>query len=192
MCRALLCRCLPMIDIALMKPNFVSHLQLLLLLHINQYESYGYDILKTLKAEFNGLWEPKSGTLYPALRSLVKRGLILAHKDSKQEYYRLTDKGKRLLDELGARFELEQKIGDRYFRTIVKWMPATLRVRILGVLRDLSEDNVDVFPPLHQFFDKTLDREMRYEILECMKVALTARLGIVQRLYEEMMEEEVP
>ena len=181
-----------MIGIALMKPNFVSHLQLLLLLHINQYESYGYDILKTLKAEFNGLWEPKSGTLYPALRSLVKRGLILAHKDSKQEYYRLTDKGKRLLDELGARFELEQKIGDRYFRTIVKWMPATLRVRILGVLRDLSEDNVDVFPPLHQFFDKTSDREMRYEILECMKVALTARLGIVQRLYEEMMEEEVP
>jgi DNA-binding PadR family transcriptional regulator len=180
-----------MIGIGLMRPNLVSHLQLLLLLHINQNESYGYDILKTLRAEFTGIWEPKSGTLYPALRNLEKRGLILAHKDRDPEYYRLTEKKKSLLEELGVRFELDQKIGARYFRTIIKWMPATLRDRILGVLCDLSIDNVDVFPPLHQFFDKTLDRELRYEILECMKVALTTRLGTVQRLYEEMMEEEV-
>ena len=181
-----------MIGIGLMRPNLVSHLQLLLLLHINQYESYGYDILKTLKAEFNGLWEPKSGALYPALRSLEKRGLISSHKDSDPEHFRLTDQGKSLLEELGARFELEQKIGARYFRTIVKWMPETLRERILEVIHDLSDDNVDVFPTLHQFFDKTLDRELRFEILEYMKVALTVRLGTVERLYEEMMKEGVP
>jgi DNA-binding PadR family transcriptional regulator len=181
-----------MIGVGIASGRSVSPFQLLLLLHLNQNASYGYDILKNLKEEFQGLWEPKSGTLYPALRSLANRGLISAYKEKDMEFYRLTAEGEGLLQELGERFEHEQKIGARYFRTIIKWMPATLRGKVLGIIDNLSRENIDVFSHLLQFLDRSMDHQRKLEILDRMRDLLATRLGMVERLYEELMEESGP
>ena len=37
---------------------------------------YGYEILKALREEFDGLWRPETGALYPALKRLGEHGLV--------------------------------------------------------------------------------------------------------------------
>lgn len=181
-----------MIGVGIASGRSVSPFQLLLLLHLHQNASYGYDILRNLKEEFQGLWEPKSGTLYPALRSLAKKGLISAYRERDVEFYRLTAEGEGLLQELGERFEHEQKVGARYFRTIIKWMPATLRGKVLGIIDNLSRENIDVYSHLLQFLDRTMDRQRKLEVLDRMRDLLATRLRMVERLYEELKEESGP
>ena len=54
----------------------VSPLQFLLLLQLNKGPKYGYEMLKFLRDEFQGVWDVKTGSVYPALRSLESRGFV--------------------------------------------------------------------------------------------------------------------
>ena len=88
----------------------VSPLQFLIILQLKKESKYGYQILKTLKEEFEGIWELKTGTFYPAIRSLETRGFVKTELKEEKEFYSLTEKGDTLLMKLGERFEHEYKI----------------------------------------------------------------------------------
>jgi DNA-binding PadR family transcriptional regulator len=52
---------------------------------------YGYEILKALRDEFEGLWRPETGALYPALKRLMEHGLVQVDTRDDKEYYQLTE-----------------------------------------------------------------------------------------------------
>jgi len=65
---------------------------------------YGYQMIKEIEKESEGIFSFKEGTLYPILHSLESKGLIesywLGKEGSRQrKYYRLTFKGKSELKE---------------------------------------------------------------------------------------------
>ena len=54
----------------------VSPLQALLLVQLEEGPKYGYEMFKAIKDEFEGIWEPKTGSIYPVLKSLERRGFV--------------------------------------------------------------------------------------------------------------------
>ncbi|MBU7013773.1 MAG: helix-turn-helix transcriptional regulator [Theionarchaea archaeon] len=76
----------------------------LILMMLAPREMYGYEIMKSLGELTTGIYEPKSGTLYPALKRLEKKGFISSEiKDvegNRIKYYRITEKGKGRLERL--------------------------------------------------------------------------------------------
>lgn len=168
----------------------VSPLQFLVLLQLNEGPKYGYEMLKALRDEFQGVWEPKTGTFYPALRSLEARGFLETELREDTDFYNLTKRGEALLGRMGERIDIEYKFVDRYFRAVVKWMPGTLRDRFLGIIRSLSDEDVDVYSTFLQFLDETVDRKRKLDALEGMSKLLKTRLDVVERLRKEIEEDE--
>jgi PadR family transcriptional regulator PadR len=74
----------------------------LILMMLTPKEMYGYELMKSLGEFTSGIYEPKSGTLYPALKRLEERGFIASEmrdvEGNRLKYYRITEKGKRRLE----------------------------------------------------------------------------------------------
>lgn len=168
----------------------VSPLQFLVLLQLNEGPKYGYEMLKALRDEFSGVWELKTGTFYPALRSLEARGFVKTELREETDFYHLTERGEALLGRMGERIDSEYKFVDRYFRAVVKWMPRTLRDRVLGIIRSLSDQDVDVYSTFLQFLDETVDTKRKLDTIEGMSKFLKTRLDVVERLRKEIEEDE--
>jgi PadR family transcriptional regulator PadR len=63
-------------------------------------EKYGYELVKLLDRQSEGVLAMGQSTLYPLLYNLEAKGLIASRSESAangraRKYYRLTDKGKR-------------------------------------------------------------------------------------------------
>jgi DNA-binding PadR family transcriptional regulator len=79
----------------------LSRVEVLVLAQLRRGPAHGYAILSGLQEQLGG-WEIKSGTLYPALKRLVQRGLIKGKKVRQEDRpdaieYQLTAKGQKVL-----------------------------------------------------------------------------------------------
>ena len=79
----------------------LSRVEVLVLAQLRRGPAHGYAILSGLQEQLGG-WQIKSGTLYPALRRLVNRGLIKGKKVQQEDRpdaieYQLTPKGQKVL-----------------------------------------------------------------------------------------------
>lgn len=79
----------------------LSRVEILVLAQLRRKPAHGYAILSGLEEQLGG-WKIKSGTLYPALRRLVHRGLIKGKKVLQEDRpdaieYQLTAKGQKIL-----------------------------------------------------------------------------------------------
>ena len=77
-------------------------LEVLILRTLEGGPNHGYGIARWLKERSSDAFQVEEGALYPALRRMEKRGLILADWDTTEtgreaKYYRLTPEGEREL-----------------------------------------------------------------------------------------------
>lgn len=76
----------------------------LILMMLAKKEMYGYELMKSLAEFTSGVYEPKSGTLYPALKRLENRGFISSEMKEADgntlKYYTITEKGKTRLERM--------------------------------------------------------------------------------------------
>jgi DNA-binding PadR family transcriptional regulator len=73
-----------------------------ILLALSLRERHGYEIMKQVKEDSNGKISMGPGSLYTSLGLLNERGMVaeVVHPDDlRRRYYRLSDKGKRVLKE---------------------------------------------------------------------------------------------
>ena len=76
----------------------LSPIEMLILFLLKKRPMYGYEIIKELRERLGDLWEPKTGTIYPALRRLEMRGFIETEIRDDREVYKLTELGEDVLD----------------------------------------------------------------------------------------------
>lgn len=166
----------------------MSPLQFLMLLLLKEGSKYGYEMLKTLREQFEGVWEPKTGTIYPALRSLETRGFVKTEVRDDKEFYSLTEKGDTLLKRMGERLEVDLKFADRYYDFVTRRMPRTMKDRVVEMLRMLGDE--DVWPPIFikRFLDETMDRATKLEVLGSIRKLLESRLKEVDGMIEELRD----
>src|SRR5687768_13562825 len=88
--------------------NLKGSLNALILNSLRAGPSHGYRIAQEIKTKSKGLLEFKEGTLYPALHLLEEKGHIESftgiENGRERCYYRLTQKGKKLLKEEKAQW----------------------------------------------------------------------------------------
>jgi PadR family transcriptional regulator PadR len=88
-------------------------------------ESYGYEIIKKIKEASNGKILFSDGTLYPVLRKLEDKELIIsewriAENQKRRRYYNITDGGALYLKEEKHNWEIMNQL----FNTL--WTPLSL------------------------------------------------------------------
>lgn len=76
---------------------------LLVLSAINSGDMYGYEIVKQIRLASDDVFHLNEGTLYPILHAMEKERQVESYWQEvdgrKRKYYRITKKGKKLLQE---------------------------------------------------------------------------------------------
>ena len=76
---------------------------ILILTLLSRKEMYGYEMVKEIEGRSSGLFTLKEGTLYPILHTLEVDLMVESYWSDeggrKRKYYRITDKGRRQLEE---------------------------------------------------------------------------------------------
>lgn len=76
------------------KPTFkLTRLEFLVLMALKRKPLHGYAIMKKLEQKLPGVWQPKSGSLYPLLRRMEGKGLLESKVIRGKKKYRLTHDG---------------------------------------------------------------------------------------------------
>jgi len=96
----------------------------LLLSILAEGESYGYRIIKEIKERSRGNLEFAEGTLYPVLKKLEEKKLIISKwkisdNERQRKYYRLTPAGKKQLQSEKANWQFINKLFEQL------WKPQT-------------------------------------------------------------------
>ena len=77
-------------------------------------DMYGYQMIEELSRRSNDTFQMKEGTLYPILHALEKDKYLSSYQQEAptgrmRKYYKLTKKGKKLLEEKRAEWEAFRK-----------------------------------------------------------------------------------
>lgn len=76
-----------------------GHTEAIILAHLIEHDSYGYQINKDIMEKTNNLYELKEATLYSAFRRLEQAQLIVSYWGNEEigarrRYYAITEKGR--------------------------------------------------------------------------------------------------
>jgi len=163
----------------------VSPLQVLLMIQLDGSPKYGYEMLKTLKDEFDGVWEPKTGTVYPALKSLAKKGFVETEERDGTEYYYITEKGRKLFPELEKHFADSLGFTVNYLAVLFKWMSKEMKQGALRIMSIIVDKDEDMTHKMLYLFHSNLDADVKKSFLNKVREMTEHRLELVDKLLEE-------
>ena len=174
------------------KGNRISPPQFLMLVILRKGPMYGYEVLKVLREEFQGFWDPQTGAIYPALKRLEEQKLILSEMRDGKEYYLLTAEGTEWMTQSLKSISQEAQFMGRYFSFLGKAATEAVDQSIA------TQEQIDVVMqlPLHlaSLLRDDLTPKERLEMLKQAKKMMGLHLRGIERAIEkyELMEEKDP
>jgi len=84
-------------------------LQLMLLAHLEEKASHGYELIKAVEARSNGFYTPSPGMIYPALTYLEEIGYVTVEANGNKKRYALAAEGREHLSAHRERLVLMQR-----------------------------------------------------------------------------------
>ncbi|AND84927.1 PadR family transcriptional regulator [Clostridium tyrobutyricum] len=95
-----------------------GHTDTIILAHLIEKDSYGYEINKFIKEKTNNKYELKESTLYSAFRRLEKASLITSYwgdqnTGARRRYYSITELGKEALIQNKQDWDESKKLIDK-------------------------------------------------------------------------------
>ena len=163
----------------------ISPLQILLLLQLDEGSKYGYEMLVTLKDEFEGIWEPKTGTVYPALKSLEKKGFIETETRDETEYYKITDQGKQLFNIMLYHIEGSIDFSIKYISVVFKWLTYERKQGAIELIDKLTSKEQAMTNQLLGAFADDIDTDIKERILTQIKKNTESRLELINTILEK-------
>ncbi len=161
------------------KGNRISPPQFLMLVILRKGPMYGYEVLKVLREEFQGFWEPQTGAIYPALKRLEEQKLILSDMREGKEYYSLTNEGSDWMLENLKSISQEAQFMGRYFSFLGKAASETVDHSVA------TQEQIDVVMqlPLHlaSLLRDDLSVKERLELLRQAKKMMNLHLRGIER-----------
>jgi DNA-binding PadR family transcriptional regulator len=156
-------------------------MQLLIFIQLLEGPKYGYEILTNLRDTFEGVWVPKTGTLYPALKSLVKKDFISEKTVKDTTYYRLTKKGLDYVRDT-REFVKEYVLFNYQFMTVAaKKLPAEFMMDLLVSLQELGIEDIVPQRTIIEAIRSIPDLEVQRELLELRKRVLLDKVGVIRK-----------
>jgi DNA-binding PadR family transcriptional regulator len=82
------------------KPDYkLTRLEFLVLLALKKKPLHGYGIMRRLTKKTPGVWKARSGSLYPLLGRMKKKGLVKSKARGDKKVYSLTRNGRKALNQ---------------------------------------------------------------------------------------------
>jgi len=161
--------------------------QFLILLQLKKQPKYGYEILKALREQFGDVWEPKTGTIYPALRRLEARGFVRTEVKDEKDFYSLTERGERLLRDAGEYLESDLEFADKYYSFVSRRIPPLLRAKLIERTKE-GLSRLDEWPPifLPLILNEIADEKGKLEILKKLREFARTRLILIDERIREL------
>lgn len=102
-----------------------GHTETIIMAHLCNHDSYGYEINKAIQEVSNGEYELKEATLYGAFRRLEENGCIVSYwgdetTGARRRYYRSTNKGKTFFETCCKEWKAAKDLIDKLIDTGVK------------------------------------------------------------------------
>jgi DNA-binding PadR family transcriptional regulator len=67
---------------------------------------HGYEIMKAMEERFHGFYKPSAGAVYPALRTLLRKGYVTVTGEERRKTYHITKQGETYLREVRAELKV--------------------------------------------------------------------------------------
>jgi len=160
-------------------------MQMLIMIQLMEGPKYGYEILKNLQEDFQETWNPQTGTIYPALKSMMKKGLIKTQEINGQIFYHLSEKGNTIIQELEDYIVEIIFFSKEFIESILKRIPSKAASQMLDKL--ITTGITDLIP------EKTLVHELnryvgpgqRITVLNIRKKGLLEKLELIEKSLSE-------
>jgi DNA-binding PadR family transcriptional regulator len=162
----------------------VSPLQILLLIQLETGPKYGYEMLVSLKEDFEGSWEPRTGTVYPALKSLERKGLVETIEKDGTSFYIITPEGREAYDNMQELIMTMLGFSVRYLSVLFKWMSAEKKQNALNLMKGIAEKDKMLATSVLTDFTQNMDKELREPFLKSFKDITVQRLGVIEKLLQ--------
>ena len=169
------------------KGNRISPPQFLMLVILRKGPMYGYEVLKVLREQFHGFWEPQTGAIYPALKRLEEQKLIMSEVRDGKEYYSLTAEGKEWMLENLKSISQEAQFMGRYFSFLGTAASESIQDQSVE-----TQEQIDVVMqlPLHlvSLLRDDLTPKERLEMLRQAKKMMNLHLRGIERAIEKYQQ----
>ena len=86
----------------------------ILLQHLKDKPSYGYEIIRALQERFHNFYAPSPGSVYPTLQMLEEMGYVTSGEQDGKKVYTITGEGLGFLDE-------QKEFAERIRNQIESW-----------------------------------------------------------------------
>lgn len=98
-----------------------GHTETIILAHLLEQDSYGYQINKDIQEKTNNLYELKEATLYSAFRRLEQEGYISSYwgdegSGARRRYYSITGQGRDAYERQKKEWEQTKMIIDKLLK----------------------------------------------------------------------------
>lgn len=100
-------------------------IDIVILVLTSSKDVYGYEITKRIKEYTNASYEIGEGTLYPALKRLEEKALLVSYwgdtdKGGRRKYYKITDEGIKVLGDKLKNWQLINHLINECLKGAVK------------------------------------------------------------------------
>ena len=133
----------------------------------------------------DGTWEPKTGTVYPALKSLEKKGYIKTQTRDETEYYLITDEGKKVFELMLYHIEDSIDFSVKYISVVFKWLSSERKQGALELMNKLTTKEQLMSQSLLGEFTENINTDIREPILRQIKKISQNRLDMINQLLEK-------
>lgn len=174
------------IKLFLPTPAKLTPIQLLILIQLLETSKYGYEILRDLREGFIGAWEPKTGTMYPALQSLVKKGYMLKSSQEEKIHYGLSEKGREILEEMSDYVADYLLFNSRFIESTVDNMPPSFTQEVFTKIHLAGIDEILPEASILEAIRNLPDKDLKRAFLESRKSILQRKLKLVNKHLKDL------
>ncbi len=165
------------------KPR-LSPIQLLLLVQLENSPKYGYEMLKTIRDELNGVWVPQTGTIYPAIKSLEKNKLIKKYDKEGVDFYNITEDGRNWLINIPNHQKQNMMFAIKYLTSIIKLSSLNLKKNTLKSMIGVDDNLLNFTKVFITILDDDIDKEWKLAILEKLSKNYENSLKLISETIE--------
>ncbi len=166
----------------------VTPIHTIIMVQLLEKSRYGYEILRNLRDDFEGVWTPKTGTVYPALNALVNKGLIEKETIEDRTYYNLTDSGRLLMDEMSEYVAEYILFNTRFIDSTVKQLPADFIQQVFYKIYSSGVEEILPEATIVEAIREIPNTSLAITLLEGRRKVLQQKIELVERNLHELSE----
>ena len=160
------------IKLFLPTPEKLTPIQAIVLIQLLESSKYGYEILRSLRDAFHGAWEPKTGTIYPTLQALEKKGFVSKKIKDEKTHYSLTNQGREKLKEMSDYVADYLLFNSKFIESTVDNMPPRFTQEVFAKIH---------LATILEAISDLPDIDLKRAFLEMRKIILRRKLRLVKK-----------